>query len=102
MRIAGQDATNNARRTETTARSAEVSRTRAPEDAASTNEVSTTDRVELSSQARTIQQAREVAQNAPEVRQERVDQARQGVQDGTVPRPDSDVADRLLQDALPG
>ncbi|MGE3536963.1 MAG: flagellar biosynthesis anti-sigma factor FlgM [Candidatus Tectimicrobiota bacterium] len=101
LQIAGQDPSSNLRRTENTVRSTEVSRTKASEEVENSHEVSTSDRVELSSQARTIQRAREIAQEAPEVREDRVEQARQALQNGSLKLQGSDLADTLLRDTLP-
>lgn len=101
MRIAGQDPANTTRRTEGPVRSSEVSRTQSAQEVDTSNEVSTSDRVELSSQARTIQRAREAAQQAPEIREDRVAQAKQALQDGTLPLSGSDLAEKILKDTLP-
>src|SRR5262249_28272434 len=101
MRITGQETTNNARRPENTVRSSEVSRTKASEDVENSNEVAASDRVELSSQARDIQRAREVAQEAPEVREDKVEAARRALQSGNLNLNGQDLADKLLQDTLP-
>ncbi len=101
MRIAGQDPSNSARRTESPVRGAEVSRTKSSEELESSNEVSTSDKVELSSQARTIQQVREAAREAPEIREDRVERARQALQNGSLNLQGADLAEKLLQDTLP-
>ena len=110
MRISGQDTTNNAnnvnnvnaRRPENVVRSTDVSRTRSSEGVEQNNEVSSTDRVELSSQARDIQRAREVAQQAPEIRANRVEEARRTVQNDSLNLNGQVLANRLLQNVLPG
>ena len=102
MRIAGQETTNNTRRPESTVRSNEASRAKASANVDNGNEVVTSDRVELSSQARDIQRAGEVAQNAPEVRTDKVEAARLALQSGNLNLNGADLADKLLQDALPG
>ena len=101
MRITGQDTTNNTRRPENTVRSNDPSRTRAAEDVDNSSEVAGSDRVELSSQARDIQRAREVAQDAPEVRTDKVEAARRAVQSGNLNLNGQELAEKLLQDALP-
>jgi flagellar biosynthesis anti-sigma factor FlgM len=101
MRIASQDTTPNARRPEHTGRSTEAARTRASEGIDHTSEVATLDKVELSSQARDIRRAREVAQAAPEVRAERVEAARRALQNGTLNLNGKDLAGKLLRDTLP-
>jgi len=102
MRITGQEITNNTQRPENTVRSNEVSRTKSTENVDNSNEVAASDRVELSSQARDIQRAREVAQGAPEVRADKVEAARRAVQSGNLNLKGQDLADKLLQDTLPG
>jgi flagellar biosynthesis anti-sigma factor FlgM len=100
MRITGQDTTKNAQRPENAGRSNEVSRTKPSEDVDNSNEVAS-DRVELSSQARAIQRAREVAQGAPEVREDKVEAARRALQSGNLNLNGKDLADKILQDTLP-
>ena len=101
MRIDGQETTNNAQRPENTARSNEVSRTKSSEDVDKSNEAAASDRVDLSSQARDIQRAREVAQGAPEVRADKVEAARRAVQSGNLNLKGEDLAEKLLQDTRP-
>ena len=100
MRITGQDTTNNAQRPENAGRSNEVSRTKPSEDVDNSNEVAS-DRVELSSQARDIQRAREAAHNAPDIRPDRVEAARRALQSGNLNLNGEDLADKILQDTLP-
>lgn len=101
MRITGQDTTSNTQRPENAVRGNEVSRPKASEGVENSNEVATADRVELSSQARDIQRAREVAQEAPEVRVDKTEAARRALQNGTLNLRGEDLADKLLQDILP-
>ena len=101
MRITGQETTNNAQRPENAGRSKEVPRTKSSADVDNSNEVTTSDRVELSSQARDIQRAREVAQGAPEVREDKVEAARRAVQSGNLNLKGQDLAEKILQDTLP-
>ena len=101
MRITGQETTTNARRPENAARSNEASRTKAPEDKENSNEVAASDKVELSSQARDIQRAREVAQGAPEVRADKVEAARRALQSGKLNLKGQDLAEKILKDTLP-
>jgi negative regulator of flagellin synthesis FlgM len=82
-------------------RSTEVSRTKSSEGVDNSNEVAASDKVELSSQARDIQRAREVAQGAPEVRADKVEAARRAVQSGNLNLQGQDLAEKLLQDTLP-
>src|SRR4029450_10449460 len=65
------------------------------------NEVVASDKVELSSQARDIQRAREVAQSAPEVRADKVEAARRALQSGKLNLKGQDLAEKILQDTLP-
>ena len=101
MRITGQETINNARRPENTARSNEASRIKSSEDVDNSSEVAASDKVELSAQARDIQRAREVAQGAPEVREDKVEAARRAVQSGNLNLKGQDLAEKLLQDTLP-
>ena len=101
MRITGQDTTNNAQRPENAGRSNEVPRTKPSADVDNSNEVAPSDRVELSPQARDIQRAREVAQGAPDVREDKVEAARRAVQSGTLNLHGKDLADKIVQDTLP-
>jgi negative regulator of flagellin synthesis FlgM len=101
MRITGQETTKNAPRPEHAGRHNEVSGTKSSENVDNSNEVATSDKVELSSQARDIKRAREVAQGAPEVRADKVEAARRALQSGDLNLNGQDLADKLLQDALP-
>ena len=101
MRIPGPETNNNAQRPENTARSNEVTRTKPSEDVDKNNEVAASDRVDLSSQARDIQRAREVAQGAPEIRAEKVEAARRAVQSGNLNLKGEDLAEKILQDTRP-
>ena len=101
MRIIGQETTNTARRPENAVRGNEVSRTKSSEDVENSNEVAASDKVELSSQARDIQRAREVAHGAPEVRADKVEAARRALQIGNLNLQGQDLAEKLLQDTQP-
>ena len=101
MRINSKDPTNNAQRPENPARSNEVSRAKPSEDVEKSNEVAALDRVDLSSKARDIQRAREVAQGAPEMRGDKVEAARRGVQSGNLKLKGEDLAVKLLEHTLP-
>src|SRR5919199_1188387 len=98
MRITGQETANTTQRPENAARSTEVSRTKPSEDADNSNEVAASDKVELSSQARDIQRAREVAQGAPEVRADKVEAARRALRSGKLNLKGQDLAEKLLKD----
>ena len=101
MRIDGQQTTDTTRRPESTVRSNDTSRAKSTEDIENSNEVSASDKVELSSQARDIQRAREVAQGAPEVRADKVEAARRALQSGKLNLKGQDLAEKIVQDALP-
>ena len=101
MRITGQDNTNNVRRPENVGRNTEASQSKSSESVDNSSEVGPSDRVELSSQARDIQRAREVAQGAPEVRADKVEAARHALQSGNLKLQGRDLVDKLLQDVLP-
>ena len=100
MRITGQEVTNNVRRPEHVGRNTEASESKYSESVENSGEVGTPDRVELSSRARDIQRAREVAHDAPEIRADKVEAARRALQSGDLNLNGKDLADRLLQDAL--
>jgi flagellar biosynthesis anti-sigma factor FlgM len=55
-------------------------------------------RVELSSRARELQGARTVAQEAPEIRAEKVEAARRAVHRGSLTLQGQALAEKLLQD----
>ena len=101
MKISGHETAHNARRPEQAARGNEASRTKSPEDIENSNEVAASDKVELSSQARDIQRAREVAQSAPEVRADKVEAARRALQSGKLNLKGQDLAEKLLKDTRP-
>ena len=101
MRITGQDNTNNVRRPENVERNTEASQSKSSESINKSSEVGPSDRVELSSQARDIQRAREVAQGAPEIRAEKVEAAQHALQSGSLNLNGQDLADKLLQDVFP-
>jgi flagellar biosynthesis anti-sigma factor FlgM len=101
MRITGQETTNKAQRPENAVRSNEGSRTKPSEDVDNSNEVAPSDRVELSPKARDIQRAREVAQGAPEVREDKVKAALLALQSGKLNLHGKDLAEKLLEDTLP-
>ena len=101
MRIDGQETPNTTRRPESTVRSNEASRPKASEDIEHSNEVAASDKVELSPQARDIQRAREVVQDAPEIRADKVEAARRALQSGDLNLEGRDLAEKLLRDTLP-
>ena len=94
--------TNTARRPENTVRSNEASRTKSSEDIEHSSEVAALDKdkVELSAQARDIQRAREVAQGAPEVRADKIEEPRHALQSGKLNLKGKDLAEKLLQNTL--
>lgn len=63
------------------------------------NEAAASDQLELSSQARDIQRTREVAQDAPEIRMDKVEAARRALRSGTLNLNGRDLAEKLLKDA---
>ena len=104
MRVDKQGPTDNAQRPENTVRINEVSRTKSPEGVDHSNEVTASDKVDkvdLSPEARDIQRAREVAQNAPEVREDRVEAARRALQSGNLNLRGQDLAKKILEDTRP-
>jgi flagellar biosynthesis anti-sigma factor FlgM len=62
--------------------------------------VAAADRVGLSSRAHDIQRAREVAQEAPEVRAAKVEAARRAVHSGSLTLKGLALAEKLLQERL--
>ena len=98
----GAETTRSTPRPENTVRSNDVSRTKSPGDIDNSKEVAPLDQVELSPQARDIQRAREVAQGAPEVRADKIEAARRAVQSGNLNLKGEDLAEKLLEDPLPG
>jgi negative regulator of flagellin synthesis FlgM len=68
-------------------------------DVDSRDEAAASEQVELSSQARDIQRAREVAQDAPDVRMDKVEAARRALQSGNLNLNGQDLAEKLLKDA---
>jgi negative regulator of flagellin synthesis FlgM len=101
MRITGQELANNVRRPEHVGRNTETSESKSSDGIENSDEVGTSDRVELSSRARDIQRAHELVQDAPEIREDKVDAARRALQSGDLKLQGQDLADKLLQDALP-
>ena len=100
MRI-NPDTTKNVQRPEHVVRSSEAGRAESPEDVEHSNEVTASDKVELSSQARDIQRAREVAQGAPEVREDKVEEARRALHSGKLNLKGQDLAEKIMKDRLP-
>ena len=100
MSITGQDTSSTTRYPEETARSNEVSRTKSAEGIDKRNAVAAADRVGLSSRVRDMQQAREVAQDAPEVRADKIEAARRAVHSGSLNLQGQALAEKLLQDIL--
>jgi negative regulator of flagellin synthesis FlgM len=78
----------------------EGSRTTSAKDIDHRNSVAASERVGLSSRARALQRAREVAQAAPEVRAEKVEAARRAVHRGSLTLQGQALAEKLLQDML--
>jgi flagellar biosynthesis anti-sigma factor FlgM len=101
MRITGQEITNSVRQPEHVGRTTEASQSQSTEGVDNSSEVGTSDKVELSSRARDIQHAREVAQGAPEIREDKVEAARRALQSGNLKLQGQELADKLLQDVLP-
>lgn len=72
----------------------------APSDRSQTHESVQTDRVELSSTARLIQQAGEMAQKAPDIREELVARIREKIEKGTYRVDAEKAAGALMDEAL--
>src|SRR5512145_3114627 len=102
MRVDKPGPTDTAQRPENAVRINEVSRTKSPEGVDNTSEVAASeDKVELSPKAREIQRAREVAQSAPEVREDKVEAARRALQSGNLNLRGQDLAKKILEDTRP-
>ena len=101
MRVDSSGTPTNAQRPENTARSNEATRAQSSKEAEDSSEVAASDRVDLSSKARDIQRAREVAQGAPEVRDDKVEAARRALQSGKLNLKGQDLAEKLLQETPP-
>jgi len=104
MRIASPETTKNVQRPENVVRSSEVSRTQSREDAEHSNQVTASDnldKVELSPEARDIQRAREVAQGAPGVREDKVAAARRALQSGKLNLKGQELAEKMLKEISP-
>ena len=100
MSITSQDTSSTARYPEETGRSHEGSRTKSAEGIDNRHAVEAAERVGLSSRAHDIQQARDVAQEAPEVRAAKVEAARRAVHSGSLNLKGQALAEKLLQDSL--
>lgn len=100
MSMTGQDTSRTAREPAETGRSPEGSRTTSAKGIDHRNAVAASERVGLSSRARDLQWARDVAQEAPEVRAEKVEAARRAVHSGSLNLQGRALAEKLLQDRL--
>ena len=98
MRIAGSVITESVRRPEQVGHNTEASQSKSAGGVDNSSEVRTLDKVELSSRARDIQHAREVAQGAPEIREDKVAAARRALQSGNLKLQGQELADKLLRD----
>ncbi len=100
MRVSGQNYNTSIRPDNTI--SGPVSRTGESEGVESFENSAPEDRVELSSEARAIQRARDVALSAPDIREERVDAARRALENGTLVLNGAQLADKIIQQASQG
>ena len=100
MSIIGQDTPSTARYPEETARRDEGSRPTSAEGIDTRHAVAAAERVGLSSRVRALQQARDVAQDAPAVRAEKVEAARRAVHSGSLTLQGQALAEKLLQESL--
>lgn len=100
MSITGHDTSRTARYPEDTGRRHEMSRPTSAEGIDHRNAVAAADCVGLSSYARDLQRARDVAQAAPEVRAAQVEAARRAVHSGSLTLKGQALAEKLLQDSL--
>jgi negative regulator of flagellin synthesis FlgM len=99
MRISAHDQHNVIQPQNTVRENGEVARSTATEGKDSAEGVSA-DRVELSSRAQDIQRARDIAQQAPEVREDRIAAAKRALESGELKLSGADLAEKLLQDRL--
>lgn len=60
------------------------------------------DHVEISSHARDVQQALDLATAAPEIRAAKVEPLKQAVEDGTYYRPSDEIAERIVEEMKRG
>jgi flagellar biosynthesis anti-sigma factor FlgM len=100
MSMTGQDTSRTARDPAEMGRSHEVSRTTSAKGIDHRNTVAASDHVGLSSRACCISRARDVAQEAPEVRAEKVEAARRAMHSGRLTLQGQALAEKLLQDLL--
>jgi flagellar biosynthesis anti-sigma factor FlgM len=99
MRMTGPDTSKStARSPAATGRRQAVSHTPSAEGRDRRHAVAVAARVELSSRARELQGARTVAQEAPEIRAEKVEAARRAVHRGSLTLQGQALAEKLLQD----
>ena len=100
MSMTGQDTARTVRSPAETGRRHEGSRTMGATDLDHRNVEAASERVRLSSRARALQWAQEVAQAAPEVRAAKVEAARRAVHRGHLTLQGQALAEKLLQDLL--
>ena len=99
MSMTGQD-TSTAREPAEMGRSHEGSRPTFAKGRDQRNAVAASDHGGLSSRARCLSRARDVAQEAPEVRAEKVEAARRAVHRGSLTLQGQALAEKLLHDIL--
>jgi flagellar biosynthesis anti-sigma factor FlgM len=96
MRISGCEQHNVIQPQNTVRENGEVARSTATAGKDGAEGVSA-DRVELSSRAHDIHRAREIAQQAPEVREDRIAAAKRALENGELQLSGADLADKILQ-----
>lgn len=95
MRIAGHEALNIVRHDNAVREGGLVTQGKSPEATASAA-ISGTDRVELSARVRDIQRIQEVLQQTPEVREDRVAEAKTALQSGTLSLGGAELTPKLF------
>ena len=95
MRIAGHEALNILRHDNAVRGGGQVTQGKSPEETASA-EISGIDRVELSSRARDIQRIQDVLRQTPEIREDRVAEAKAALHSGTLYLGGADLTPKLL------
>ena len=63
-------------------------------------QVSAPDRVELSSKAKDIQRIKEILEKVPEIRENRVEEAKKALESGTLQLGGKERADKIIRDSL--
>ena len=95
MRIAGHEALNSVRQDNAIREGGQVSQGKFREATASTKDAAA-DRIELSSRARTIRRIQEILGQIPEIREDRVAEAKAALKNGTLYLDGTTLTPKLL------